>query len=140
VSSHDSVIYRIVGDLTYISAITHQQRLHRFHPSKHVILSLRYCYYIDLDGLDALEESIEELLETEGRKCALAGIPPILLPLFLKCAWFVQMKNDGLIFDCVQDAAKYLQTLPSSRAVSPTQQRRRESSNERKLSFDSSMA
>lgn len=132
----DTVIYRIVGDLTYISALHHCQRLRRLDSSKHLIISLRYCYYVDLDGMDALEETLSGLARTmpEGplapilslgvdgaatevppspapRYILLAGIPAhgMVSSLLQKSAWFARdFLNPGYVFHTNGDAAKFL--------------------------------
>lgn len=133
----DTVIYRIVGDLTYISALHHCQRLRRLDSSKHLIISLRYCYYVDLDGMDALEETLSGLARTmpsgplapilslgvDGgsssevplapapRYILLAGIPAhgMVSSLLQKSAWFARdFLNPGFVFHTNGDAAKFL--------------------------------
>jgi MFS superfamily sulfate permease-like transporter len=56
----DAIIYRFNGELTYINSLAHVERLKRLN-YEHTILSLKHTYYLDLDGLDALKDIIEDL-------------------------------------------------------------------------------
>lgn len=61
----DTIIYRFNGELTYINSLAHVERLKRLN-YENIVLSLKHTFYLDLDGLDALEEMIEDL-ETKGK-------------------------------------------------------------------------
>lgn len=72
----DTLVYRFSGQLTYINAIPHLQRIQSFVDEvriKHVILSLRYVWYIDLDGIDSLRTAIQ-ILKSHQMHVLLSGI------------------------------------------------------------------
>jgi MFS superfamily sulfate permease-like transporter len=52
----NAAVYRISGQLTYINGFAHKRRLLMFRSCDCIVISLRYLYYIDIDGLDALHE------------------------------------------------------------------------------------
>jgi len=108
-----TIVYRIVGDLTYIAALHHMSRLKRMDTSKNLIISFRYCFYVDMDGLDALEETLLDLLRSGGndRLILVSAIQPhsLLSSLLHKSTWFeseFQMK--GHVFDHVAEASRFL--------------------------------
>jgi MFS superfamily sulfate permease-like transporter len=136
----DTVIYRVVGALTYIDGLRHCRRLRRFDASKHLIVSFRFCRYVDLDGLDALEECLGEVMQAKrsvemnnngsggARSYAvlLAGIQPgsVVNTLLSKSVWFQRDFVDrGRVFASVEDAVAFLrQASSSSSAQGPAAQ------------------
>lgn len=73
-----------------------------------IIISLRYLYYIDIDGLDALHEVIEQL-EREGKLVLLSGVNLGVSALISKAEWFLQMVSEGKVFATYRDALASLQ-------------------------------
>jgi len=57
------LVYRITGQLTYINCNAHVHRIKQLVTPgiKAIIISIRYLTYMDLDGVDALKEMVEEL-------------------------------------------------------------------------------
>jgi MFS superfamily sulfate permease-like transporter len=68
-----------------------------------IIISLRYLYYIDIDGLDSLHEVIEQL-EREGKLVLLSGVNLGVSALISKADWFLHMVSDGKVFATYMDA------------------------------------
>jgi MFS superfamily sulfate permease-like transporter len=94
---HNSLaLYRIVGDLDYLSALTHTQRLRQLRQCHYIIISFRFCHYIDLDGLHQLKESITDLCQ-RGQNILLCGIPSFLQPILCKSEWYLKMQKDGRV-------------------------------------------
>ncbi len=66
----DTIIYRFSGELTYINSRAHIERLKRLN-YEHTVLSLKHTFYLDMDGLDALEEVLEDLTARGIFRCVL---------------------------------------------------------------------
>jgi SulP family sulfate permease len=99
----NAAVYRISGQLTYINGFAHKKRLLMFRSCDCIVISLRYLYYIDIDGLDALHEVIEQL-EKEGKLVLLSGVNLGVSALISKADWFLQMVSDGKVFATYMDA------------------------------------
>ena len=54
-------LYRIVGDLSFLSAVRHVERLRQLHTSYTLVLSFRFCRSIDLDGLHQLHRYLSQV-------------------------------------------------------------------------------
>ncbi|MEN9649494.1 MAG: hypothetical protein RL094_461 [Candidatus Parcubacteria bacterium] len=94
----DTMIYRFVGELNYMNAETHKTFLVNLKADKYVIFNFKNLFYIDIDGLDALDEIIEEL-ELHGKHVYVSGLPPILESLFLQKAWYLRKKEQKHVFE-----------------------------------------
>jgi SulP family sulfate permease len=99
----NAAVYRISGQLTYINGFAHKRRLLMFRSCDCIVISLRYLYYIDIDGLDALHEVIEQL-DREGKLVLLSGVNLGVSALISKADWFLQMVSDGKVFATYMDA------------------------------------
>lgn len=106
--SKHAAVYRISGQLTYINGLGHKRRLRMFRSCDAIIISLRYLYYIDIDGLDALSEVIEQL-EREGKLVLLSGVNLGVSALISKGDWFLEMVSHGKVFATYMDALGSLQ-------------------------------
>lgn len=119
--SDHTVIYRIVGDLTYISSMHHMSRLRQMDSSRHLVLNMRYCFAADLDGLDALEECLLELrAHRPSRIILLAAIAreSMLYPLLRRCDWFERdFRSCGLVMDTVGEARDFLKKKEAADAA-----------------------
>lgn len=99
----NAAVYRISGQLTYINGFAHKKRLLMFRSCDCIVISLRYLYYIDIDGLDSLHEVIEQL-EREGKLVLLSGVNLGVSALISKADWFLRMVSDGKVFATYMDA------------------------------------
>jgi len=106
-----TVIYRIVGDMTFLSAMSHCERLRNLTSRKSVIISLRYTTVVDLDGIDQLGEVIDELRHHRRQTVLLCNMAEEVQKKFKLVSWFRNLKDDGLLFDQTRDAVQYLQGL-----------------------------
>jgi SulP family sulfate permease len=72
----DTLIYTITGQLAYLNAESHVERFQK-QPveAKRVVLRLRQLQYVDLEGMDALEELIKTL-EMQGKTVLISGMNP----------------------------------------------------------------
>ena len=77
----DTIIYRFNGELTYINSLAHVERLKQIN-YENTVLSLKHTFYLDLDGLDALEEIIKDLT-ARGRYHIVYSLSFLILYSFL---------------------------------------------------------
>lgn len=107
----DTLVYRITGQLTYVNSIAHIHRIKKFAKTKglkHVIISLRYLWYADLDGVDSLEEMVE-VLEAHGIQVYFAGvIHEIVVKTLSKHPFYREKVNSSSIFTSYLDALNHI--------------------------------
>jgi len=106
-----TVIYRIVGDMSFLSAMSHGEQLRNISSRKCVIISFRYCTVVDLDGIDQLGEVIDELRQRRRQTVLLCNMAAEVQKKFKLVHWFRAMKEDGLLFEHTREAVQHLQGL-----------------------------
>ena len=99
----DCLVYRFAGELTYINAQMHLVNITHIQNVPNVVLSFRNLFYVDLDGIDAIKEIIDEL---QGRdiKVHLSSVSDILLPLISQQDWFKKIQSQGGVFSSTNEA------------------------------------
>ncbi|HLD71690.1 MAG TPA: SulP family inorganic anion transporter [Candidatus Peribacteraceae bacterium] len=102
----DVTVYRFAGELTYFNGKSHEDAMRKIHADT-LILSLRNLFYIDLDGLEALENMVEHQ-EAAGRTVLLTGASEYIKPLLEKASWFTSREKEGVVFSSTTDALKFL--------------------------------
>lgn len=105
----DAVIYSIKGKLCYINSRAH---INRFEGNmgryKTVVLRLKEVFFMDIDGVEALDE-IVGLLEARGQKTIITGIDDSIVGLIEQSSvYYPKLKSAGLIFPKVTNALAYL--------------------------------
>ena len=103
------LVYSIKGHLSYINSQAHitrfEQNLTEYHS---VVLRLRELYFIDSDGVEALDELIT-LIRSTGKKVILTGISELVdSTLKQQSHHYKQLKKDGLLFEKTTEALQYL--------------------------------
>lgn len=83
----DTVVYRITGQLTYLNSMSHVLRIKKLKTPKTIILSFHYLYYMDLDGLDAIEKMIQ-VIEKNKIKVKITGLNESCLAIAKQSAWY----------------------------------------------------
>lgn len=104
------LVYRFAGILTYVNSLSHIENVERIKGPHTVILSFRHLFYIDLDGLDALEE-IVEILEEKKIKIMLTGLSVSTLSLVRNKPFYKKLQKKGMIFSRTADALKRLKLV-----------------------------
>ncbi len=104
----DTLVYSIKGQLAYINGQAHISRFeHKLNGSKNIIIRMRELYFIDLDGVDALEE-IGEIVGNLHKQVYLTGINPLIENMLKESRFYQQVKASGHIFAKTSDALKSL--------------------------------
>lgn len=101
----DVLVYRFAGQMTYVNAQSHIQMLRQITHAKTLILSFRNLFYIDVDGMDSLEEIIEELMQ-KNMDVVLTGVSQNILPQFVKTKWFRDLQKKEKVFESTSSALK----------------------------------
>lgn len=98
------LIYAFKGKLVYLNSQAHMVRFQTaFTEYAQVILELQNIYYIDLDGVDALEEIIELI---ENRKQTVRIVAPTALHItnmLLQSKRFKKLHETGCVFNSLSD-------------------------------------
>lgn len=105
----DLVVYRFGGELTYVNGQGHLSAIRTLHQdTKAVILSFRNLFYVDIDGLEIIQDIIEHL-EDEQKFVALSGVRDNLTPLFQSTTWYRRLAAQDRIFTKLSQAFAALQ-------------------------------
>lgn len=100
------LVYTFKGKLVYLNSQAHLVRFHTDFAQYHaVILVLDDLYFIDSDGVDALEE-IMELIQTRRQTLALVRPNAQIADLLLTSHMYVALSRSGMVFNSLADALK----------------------------------
>ena len=105
----DILLYSFKGKLIYLNSRAHIARFEtNLSKYKSIILRLREVYFMDLDGVDALDEIID-LIEAKGQIVVLSSIDPSI-KTFLRTTSkrFKGLEEKNLIFDKATFALEHL--------------------------------
>ena len=102
----DVIVYRFAGELTYFNAKSHEESIRKIKAGT-LVLSLRNLFYIDLDGLEILDEIIRHQ-EKAGQTIIISGASEYITPLLEKAPWFVRKEKNGTVFASTTEALKSL--------------------------------
>lgn len=98
-----AAIYRPIGSLSYLSAISHVSRIRSLYPSKYLILSMRFLNHIDMDGVAAIQDVITDL-QNRGITVVITTLTPQTYERFSLLPWFQQMIKDNNVYTSLHDA------------------------------------
>ncbi len=102
----DVVVYRLAGELTYFNGAFHKDSIANVK-ARAIILSLRNLYYIDLDGMHFLQETVEEC--RKGGQCVLmSGVNDTIKPQLEKNTWFIGEEKSKEVFRSTTEALRSL--------------------------------
>jgi MFS superfamily sulfate permease-like transporter len=108
----DTIVYRFTGQLTYVNAVAHCHRIKRLAEDVNincVVLSLRFVWYIDLDGIDALKEMVD-ILEANSIRILFSGVIHGNVATMLdKHPFFQNQKSEHHLFASYLDALNSLE-------------------------------
>ena len=108
--SADILMYSMKGKLCYINSGAHVARFERdFGKYNYIIVRLQEIYFIDLDGITALDEIIA-CAERRGQTIMISSVFPSALTLLEQASFgYKKLQKNGLIFKRTQDALTYLE-------------------------------
>ena len=75
-----------------------------------VVLALRYLFYVDMDGLDALGDMVKEF-ERAGKQVLIAGVHDEVEEMLSSTAWYKDKQMAGWVFATYKDALAALDEL-----------------------------
>lgn len=106
---HDVLVYSIKGILSYINGQSHVVRFHKnLNGYKQVIIRMRDVYYIDLDGVEALEEIIETI-QAQGKQVLISSLNPLVkIQLEQTSKIFKDLEKNNFVFNKTTLAARSL--------------------------------
>lgn len=100
------LVYAFKGKLVYLNSQAHILRFQTdFTEYDHVVLELQNLYYIDLDGLDALDEIIE-LIEKRGQTVYIIAPSGPVNNMLQRCPRYKELKTRGLVIAGLQEILK----------------------------------
>ncbi len=105
----DILLYSIKGKLCYINSRAHISRFEtNLNKYKHIVLRLREVYFIDLDGVEALDEIIESV-ESKDQQILITSVSPNVAGLLRELSkGYKRLEKDGLVFKKTGDCLEYL--------------------------------
>ncbi len=102
------LIYSFKGKLVYLNSQAHIVRFQTdFTQYSGIILKLKDVYFIDLDGVDALEEIID-LIRNRGQLVVLICPGVHVRNMLLSSTKIQELDQEGLIFNSLQEALQSL--------------------------------
>jgi len=103
------LVYRIPGHLTYLNSPGHLEKAKKVTEPYHtIILSLKYLYFIDIDGLSALGQMLHDW-ESSGKPVLISAVQPLVKKMLLKTKWFKLKEKKKLVFNNYKEALKYIE-------------------------------
>lgn len=109
VKDADVLVYSFKGKLSYINSRAHIKRFEEnLKKYTSIVLRLREVYFIDTDGVEALDEIID-IVESRGQQAILSGIDQNTLDLLVQLSsGYKKLKKKGLVFKKSEDALHFL--------------------------------
>lgn len=94
-----TLVYTIKGQLVYINAESHISRFeNRLNGSQNIILRLRELYFIDLDGVEAIDE-ILEICKKHNRQVYITGVDPLIAEMLRNSNDYRNLEENGHVFE-----------------------------------------
>ncbi len=112
----DVLMYSFRGRLVYFNSRAHISRFESgLTQYKCIILRLREVFFIDLDGIEALNEIIS-IIEARGQKVILSSIDSNVSDILKEgIEGYDRLEKDGSIFSKTEDALKHLGIEPKEK-------------------------
>ena len=108
VEGSDTVVYSIKGLLCYVNSEAHLNRFRsHLNGSKNIVLRLRSVYYIDIDGVEVIDEIIR-LVESQGKNIFISGVNTIIADMLMDNSSYQQLKSKNRVFTKTAEALKHL--------------------------------
>lgn len=99
VKGSNTVVYSTRGMLCYINCEAHLNRIQdRLKGAKNIILRLRSVYYIDMDGVETIDEIIRTV-QAQGMKIFITGVSPIVAEMLNESAAYRELIEKGMVYE-----------------------------------------
>lgn len=93
----DTLIYKFPSEMTYLNSPAHIERAKQLHQNfQYVILDMRSLYYVDVDGLNALTEIVEEF-DRFDKLTLVSAVRPDMEAQLDFSKWYSTKKDKGLV-------------------------------------------
>lgn len=99
------VIYRFGGELTYVNAKSHIDRLAEINSDKGIVLNMKNLFSIDADGIEALDEIAESLVHRK-QVFYVAGARGHIHTFLKDHDWFISLHENNRIVPTTFDALR----------------------------------
>jgi len=104
-----TLVYSIKGQLAYFNAAAH---VHRFESElinnfENVVIRLRELYFIDIDGIEALDEIIQTNL-SKGKNVYVTGVSPLIEQELTECREYQKLRTEQKVCKKTSDALNEL--------------------------------
>lgn len=104
----DTIVYSIKGILCYINGEAHLNRFRsQLNGSKNIILRLRSVYYIDIDGVEVIDEIIR-LAEAQHKNIYITGINSFVAEMLRENSSYLRLKKNNRVFAKSSEALKQI--------------------------------
>ncbi|MES2436731.1 MAG: SulP family inorganic anion transporter [Patescibacteria group bacterium] len=104
------VVYRFAGELTYINAKSHIERLQRISSDSAIVLNFRNLFYIDVDGIEALDEIIEDL-DRRNQSVFVTGVNENIMKFVKDHEWFKKLVHENRVLTTTDAAIAQSKTI-----------------------------
>lgn len=100
----DILIYKIPSELTFLNGSAHTLRASKIERNyRAVIMDLRFIYFMDIDGCDALNGMINEFRHTTS-VVVVSGVNYMIKPMLDRCSFFHDMCQKERVFEDTEKA------------------------------------
>ncbi len=104
VEGSDTVVYSFDGLLCYLNSEAHSVRIAgSLGEAKNIILRFRNVCYIDMDGVETLDEIIQTA-QAHGTQIFITGVNPVISPMLDDSCMYMKLKEEGKVFEKSTDA------------------------------------
>jgi MFS superfamily sulfate permease-like transporter len=94
--------------MAYINSSSHISRFeNRLNGSKNIILRLSELYFIDMDGVEAIDEIIE-ICKKSNREIYIVGVNSFIVEMLRNSDDYRRLEAEGKVFERSADALKFL--------------------------------
>lgn len=94
----DTILYSFKGMLCYINSESHLERLlASIHSAKYVILRFRSVYYMDMDGVEAVDEIINSIL-AQKKSVYLTSLNPVVEEMLRNSSTYKHLQKEGKVY------------------------------------------
>ncbi|MEI6887170.1 MAG: STAS domain-containing protein [bacterium] len=103
-----TLVYTIKGQLVYVNSNAHIERFDKkLMGIENLILRLRELYFIDLDGVEAIEE-ILEICKKRNINVYITGVSPIVNEMCKNSKEYRRIESEGKVMAKTNDVLKIL--------------------------------